>query len=560
MCQVLPKVRAAVVISADPEVEKRLLATWPATADLDDHMLDVGLSPTDQPVFTTRTSASGKQLLRLVKKIPGAGETVLVLELEAEVRQQSVIIQLLDWGEHWLTLLRSTTSPSATRSLQAIRETIKARDAHAGLTAAATHLAQAYCLERVFIGLAEGDKVKVCAVSHNVRIDRRSNLVTQVEAAMTEAFIARSLIDEVQADKYPAFARLKHSQQMSRTIVIPLPGEEVPVGAILLENQSEADFPSEQRKELVEVANLLGPSIALRERAEQSVRARLMRDARNLIEHLVGPRFLPLKVAILTIVIAMPILSLIDSTYEIVAPATLEGRVQRAIVAPFSGYIKLQTARAGDSVTEGQVIAELDARDLELDRQRLFAERADADKLYRQALAIVNQTDVKIYSSQRAQADVRLAQIKSQINRARLTAPMSGIVIQGDLSRSLGAPVERGDVLFEVAPLDDYRLVLDIDEASIDKIEQGQIGLLVLNAFPDEKIEFTLEEVGGAREHADGSITFRAEAAISEDDIGKLRPGMSGVARVNAGVRSLLWIHSHDILEWLRLAMWRYLP
>ena len=62
---------------------------------------------------------------------------------------------------------------------------------------------------------------------------------------------------------------------------------------------------------------------------------------------------------------------------------------------------------------------------------------------------------------------------------------------RGDLSQSLGSPVERGEVLFEVAPLDDYRIIVEIDERDISMVSAGQLGTLTLAALPGESFELT---------------------------------------------------------------------
>ena len=57
-----------------------------------------------------------------------------------------------------------------------------------------------------------------------------------------------------------------------------------------------------------------------------------------------------------------------------------------------------------------------------------------------------------------------------QLERMQIMAPFDGVVVSGDLSQSLGSPVERGDVLFEVAPLDDWRLMLEEMGDTIDAV------------------------------------------------------------------------------------------
>ena len=57
----------------------------------------------------------------------------------------------------------------------------------------------------------------------------------------------------------------------------------------------------------------------------------------------------------------------------------------------------------------------------------------------------------------------------------------------------------------------------------------------------------------------DGRNYFRVEAVL-EDPGADLRPGMEGIAKIEAGRRRLLWIWTHDLLDWLRLRLWSFLP
>ena len=73
--------------------------------------------------------------------------------------------------------------------------------------------------------------------------------------------------------------------------------------------------------------------------------------------------------------------------------------------------------------------------------------------------------------------------------RTRLSAPLDGLVVSGDLSQSLGAPLERGDVLFEVGPLDGYRIMLEVDEREVAQVRPGQQGDLALSGLPHRATE-----------------------------------------------------------------------
>ena len=96
---------------------------------------------------------------------------------------------------------------------------------------------------------------------------------------------------------------------------------------------------------------------------------------------------------------------LVPGTYRVTAPASLEGSVQRAIVAPFDGFILHAHARAGENVAVGQVIAELDSKELLLEQQRYSAERDEYNRQYRQALSDRDMAQSHIFKSQVSQAE-----------------------------------------------------------------------------------------------------------------------------------------------------------
>jgi len=52
---------------------------------------------------------------------------------------------------------------------------------------------------------------------------------------------------------------------------------------------------------------------------------------------------------------------------------------------------------------------------------------------------------------------------------------------------------------------------------------------------------------------------FRVEATLESAD-GRVRPGMRGVAKVGVNERRLAWIWTHDLLRWLQIRLWVWLP
>ena len=170
-----------------------------------------------------------------------------------------------------------------------------------------------------------------------------------------------------------------------------------------------------------------------------------------------------------------------------------------------------------------------------------------------------DRAESRIIKARRDQADAQLALLAEQIDRTRIMAPFDGLIVSGDLSQSLGAPVERGDILMEVAPLEQYRVVLAVEEGDIFNIDTGQHGELALASIPGTVLPFTVEKVTPVSTAAEGRNTFRVEARLDEG-VQVLRPGMEGAGKVLVGERRLIWIWSHKLTDWLRLLAWRWWP
>jgi multidrug efflux pump subunit AcrA (membrane-fusion protein) len=145
------------------------------------------------------------------------------------------------------------------------------------------------------------------------------------------------------------------------------------------------------------------------------------------------------------------------------------------------------------------------------------------------------------------------------LSRTRVTAPIDGFVVSGDLSQMLGAPVERGRVLFEIAPLSSYRVILQVDERDIRYVSVDQSGTLALTGIPDAQLGVTISNITSIATADEGRNYFRVEATLDDGDE-KLRPGMEGVVRLTVGERKLAWIWTHDMLEWLQLTWWAWKP
>jgi RND family efflux transporter MFP subunit len=274
---------------------------------------------------------------------------------------------------------------------------------------------------------------------------------------------------------------------------------------------------------------------------------------------LIGPRHLAPKMAAVGLLLTVVLSSIVTAQYRVPAKTIIEAQTQRVAVAPFNGYIAAARVRAGDVVRAGEILATLDNRDLKLEQLKWSSQKEQYSKQYNLAMAQRNAAQVKITAAQVAQADAELALIEDQLGRTELRAPIDGLVVSGDLSQSIGAPTERGQVLFEVAPLDAYRVILQVDERDAAEIAVGQRGKIALSAFPTKPLGFTVDKITPVSAAREGRNYFRIEAKMDQAPA-QLRPGMEGVGKIDIGKRRLIWLWTHRGVDWFRLLIWSWLP
>ena len=202
-------------------------------------------------------------------------------------------------------------------------------------------------------------------------------------------------------------------------------------------------------------------------------------------------------------------------------------------------------------------MATLNVSELQLEREKWQSELSKREGEHQQAWALKDPAQVTIASSRMDQSKAQLAQIDTRIEQSRMQAPFDGYLINGDLSQSIGAPVTRGQVIFEIIPNANYKLVLDVDEHRISQVKIGQSGTLRLNGLPGKQIELVVSEVLPVASTKHGKSVFRVEADVINPAV-DLRPGLHGVAKLVVGRGSYLSVWTAQMRRKLRLFFWYY--
>jgi RND family efflux transporter MFP subunit len=307
------------------------------------------------------------------------------------------------------------------------------------------------------------------------------------------------------------------------------------------------------------VAAIVGPILHTKQLEERWLIRKAAASAARQLKRLLGPGFLVRKLVVMVLIGLAVFFTYFEVDYRVTATTVIEGEVQRVVASPFNGYIREAPARPGDVVSKGDLLGLLDDRDLKLERLKWLTEKQQYAKQYDEALAKHERAQIHILRAKIAQAAAQISLLDAQLARCRIIAPFDGVIMSGDLSQSLGAPVERGQVLFEVAPLDVYRVIAEVDERDINDIVVGQKSDLVLPSMPGEAVAFVVEKITPVTIAKEGRNYFRVEGHI-EQPSPHLRPGMEGIGKITIDRRKLIWVWTHEAVDWVRLQVWRWWP
>lgn len=424
----------------------------------------------------------------------------------------------------------------------------------------ATRLAQLLAFDRVSVGLIEKGYARVVAISHGAAVDTQQELSRVIAAAMDEA------IDQSATTSLPALPgssriTLAHTALRARgsglVCTIPIVHLDKVVGAVTLERSAADPLGREALDRCEHVVNLVGPLLALKAESEVSAFARVRRAWGRQWQRLREPGERPFKLAVGGGALALLFALLVPLPYSVSAVTRLEGSVQRALVAASDGFIQQIAARPGDKVKQGQVLAELAQNDLQLERSKRGSELAQHVNAYSAAFARADRSLLMVSQAKMEEARAQLELVETQIERTQVKAPFDGVVISGDLTQQLGAPVQRGAVLMVVAPAEGYRLIVEVDERDIGDVKAGAAGRVALAAMPGTTHAFRVARVTPLAATREGRHFFEVEGKL-EAGGAALRPGLQGVARIDADARPLAAMAFGRVVNALRLRLWSW--
>jgi hypothetical protein len=420
-------------------------------------------------------------------------------------------------------------------------------------------IASRHACQRTSLGWIEGGYARIKAVSHADQFERKMEVVRLLEDAMEEAWeqdsdlvwpVAAGVRTVVRAQE--TYARSQDSGHVA-TLLVRL-GEEA-VGAVCLERKA-AGFDIQELQVLRAALDQVSRRLAdLRDR-DRWFGARWTDSARKVLARTLGFEHTWIKAGALAAAIASIFVFLVPVPYRVDAPTLLRTDQIHYVTAPFDGYLDSVGVKPGDIVLLGQEMILLDRKDLLLQEADLQAEAQTAQREIQKAQAIEDLGAIRIGAARLDQTEAKLAATRWKLEQSSLRCSFPrAVVVEGTLEQKRGAPVRQGEELLKVARIENIYAEIDVDEGELRNLAGARTGELALKSRPSETFSVAIERINPAAMVKDKENVFLVRARL--DSVPDwFRPGMAGIAKIDAGRRTLWWIVSHRTLDFLRLKLW----
>ncbi len=232
-----------------------------------------------------------------------------------------------------------------------------------------------------------------------------------------------------------------------------------------------------------------------------------------------------------------------------------------------SGNVQTVAVDLGDSVSAGDLLAELDSSDYELGVQEASAaasqaraEARNAEAQYQRVIALYEnntasraELDGARAASESAAAATRsirnrLQMARDQVQYCRLEAPVDGAVASIEVEVNENVQAGQIVVLLTSGTDTEPEVLVDIPETFIALIEQGSIVSVRFDAIEGRFFEATVTEVGVTR--GQRSATFPVTVRLNQPDP-DVRPGMAAEVTFSLGGEEEdgIWVPAHAVAE-----------
>ena len=237
------------------------------------------------------------------------------------------------------------------------------------------------------------------------------------------------------------------------------------------------------------------------------------------------------------------------------ATGTLAPQVKVTVGAEVSGRIDALYVDYNDHVHTGQKLAQIntEAIQAQLLQSRATLAQSQATLIQCEAtlkryteLLKTNSLSQQVYDTARGdyarakagvdQASAQVQSFETQLTKATIYAPIDGVVLDRKVSvgQTVAAAFSTPELYILASDLSQMELDVNIDEADVGEVREGQIATFTVDAYPNKQFEAKLISVHNASETVQNVVTYKGVLLVKNPDL-LLKPGMTATAEILTG-------------------------
>jgi RND family efflux transporter MFP subunit len=420
--------------------------------------------------------------------------------------------------------------------------------------------------ERAAIGLQQGGKYRLAAVSGVTQLDASSPDIAPLNDILRWAMLSGELVhvsqhgDEIDSEREETVAKFRgyfESSGMRAFYAIPLNDDTGRVGIMGMESR-DPDFLLPAHLEFLQV--VAGQATVALRNAQMYKEVPFISVLQPVMEK--KRKFMAMEKRRRTFMVASAAAFLIFLA-AVPLPLRLDGD---AVVAPVhtaqvqpevEGVVRVINVREGDRISQGQVIAELADWDYRTQLAEAQAKYQTALLQMNHALATGGGSEAGV---QRVQADYwksEVARDENLLDRTKLRSPIDGTVATPHVENMVGRRLQYGETFAEI--VDISRTVVDvaIDEGDASMLRNGEPAAIKLNSFPARVFRGDVMLVSPKGVLVGDSRFFFARVAIPNQSR-EIRAGMEGRGKIRVGWYPSGYVLFRRPFVWLYSQFWSW--
>ena len=420
--------------------------------------------------------------------------------------------------------------------------------------------------DQVALGMVRGKSVELTCISGFDDLHPRSPGSQFIQQAMCECLDAAEIVcyqvsDSEDRSKIKAGRHLhkKWSASLGASPVasIPIFSDGTCTAIVSIRNPTHKTFSQRQLEKVQELVSPLAQGMMLLERANLSATRRARQYFVELGKSLAdsGSPRRNYAIALLLAIAAWVAFGTIS--YRPAVSCVLEADGELQLSAPYAGTVAESFVRPGERVTAGQILARMDTRSLETERDQLQSELRRAQAVMTEAAQSGDLSRATEAHAEAAIASAQMHLVEQKLQAAAIRAPHDGVILEGRLEPRVGEVVALGEPLMKFAPQDQWKVHVHVPDHLAVQIAEGQLAELATAARPDVISPLRIDRIHAASQVEQGENVFTAEASFEGTPPDWIRAGMTGTTRVDVGRRPVWWVWAHRVVDSLRLLVWR---